>query len=221
MVAVEVGRLRIAGWTATVTTIGALNYLGRAESGRPPDDVVYRWSTGLGGLILAAIIVGVVYWLGAGLDYRELLALRQPSSWPLALGLATAGLIVIFVGATLLLRIASGEDEQNLTPDTWDGSRAGPYILSFIAIAIAGPIAEELLYRGAGISLLQRFGIPTAIVVTAVVFGLGHGLLLALAPLVLFGLVTASLRVWTRSLYPCILVHCVFNGLGLTVPLFV
>lgn len=221
MVAVEVGRLRIAGWAATVTTIGALNYLGRAESGRPPDDVVYRWSTGLGGLILAAIIVGIVYWLGAGLDYRELLALRQPSSWPLALGLATAGLIVIFVGATLLLRIASGEDEQNLTPDTWDGSRAGPYILSFIAIAIAGPIAEELLYRGAGISLLQRFGIPTAIVVTAVVFGLGHGLLLALAPLVLFGLVTASLRVWTRSLYPCILVHCVFNGLGLTVPLFV
>ena len=72
------------------------------------------------------------------------------------------------------------------------------------------------MYRGAGMTLLlARYGAPVAVVVTALAFGLGHGLLLALAALVFFGLVTALLRLKTDSVYPCILVHFMFNASSL------
>ena len=72
------------------------------------------------------------------------------------------------------------------------------------------------MYRGAGMTLLlARYGAPVAVVVTAVAFGLAHGLLLALAALVYFGVVTALLRLKTRSVYPCILVHSLFNATSL------
>jgi membrane protease YdiL (CAAX protease family) len=71
------------------------------------------------------------------------------------------------------------------------------------------------MYRGAGMTLLARFGTPIAVLVTAIGFGLGHGLLLALAALVYFGLVMAVLRLKTRSVYPCMLVHCAFNATSL------
>ena len=86
---------------------------------------------------------------------------------------------------------------------------------------LAGPLAEELLYRGAGISLLRPYGVATAVIATAVLFGLAHGLLLSLGALVLFGLVTALLRVHTGSIYPPLAVHVAFNALGMIGPLFV
>ena len=103
-------------------------------------------------------------------------------------------------------------DEQGLTPEAWDSSKAGAYAANFVAVALVGPIVEELMYRGAGMTLLLHFGTPVAVLVTAVAFGLGHGLLLALAALVFFGLVMAVLRLQTESVYPCIVVHCLFNA---------
>jgi uncharacterized protein len=47
------------------------------------------------------------------------------------------------------------------------------------------------------------------------VFGLAHGLVLALAALVFFGLVIALLRQRTGSVYPCMVVHCAFNATSL------
>ena len=73
------------------------------------------------------------------------------------------------------------------------------------------------MYRGAGMTLRARFGAPVAVAVTSIGFGLGHGLVLALAALVFFGLVTALLRLRTDSVYPCVLVHCAFNATSLIV----
>ena len=66
-------------------------------------------------------------------------------------------------------------------------------------------------------TLLARYGAPVAVLVTAVGFGLGHGLLLALPALVFFGVVTALVRLKTDSVYPCMLVHCAFNATSLIV----
>jgi membrane protease YdiL (CAAX protease family) len=80
---------------------------------------------------------------------------------------------------------------------------------------------EELLYRGAGIGLFERWGAPVAVGVTALMFGLGHGLLLSFPAFLWFGVVTGWLRVHTGSLYPPVLAHCVFNAVGMLLPLFV
>ena len=41
-------------------------------------------------------------------------------------------------------------DEQGLTPEAWDSSRAGAYAANFVAVALFGPIVEELMYRAPG-----------------------------------------------------------------------
>lgn len=214
-------RVRASLWLLFVGSFAALSLYGRAEGTRPPDDAVYRYETGVGGIAQALIVLALLYWLSVGLSRREFFALRRPDSWPRALGLAFGALVTIFFGAYAIVSAVGAGDEQNLTPEDWDGSRAGAYALSFVAIVLLGPLAEELLYRGAGVTLLRPYGVATAVIATSLLFGLAHGLLLSLGAFVLFGLVTALLRVRTRSLYPSLAVHCVFNALGMIGPLLV
>ena len=206
---------RLAAWTSMVVSLAALGYAGRLTEGDPPEDALYRYGTAIGGVAVYLVLLAILLWIGRGLPKRELFALRRPESWPKALGLALAAYVAIFVGAGLILIALDAGDEQGLTPEGWDSSRAGAYAANFVTIAFVGPVVEELMYRGAGMTLLARFGAPTAVLVTAVAFGLGHGLILALAALVLFGLVTALLRLRTNSIYPCMIVHCAFNATSL------
>ena len=98
-----------------------------------------------------------------------------------------------------------------------DSSRTGAYAANFLAVALVGPVVEELLYRGAGMTLFAGFGAWPAVAITALAFGLAHGLVLALAALVFFGVVTGFVRLRTNSVYPCILVHCAFNATSLVI----
>lgn len=209
---------RLTGWLFLVGAISALAYGNRASSGQPDEDALYHYSTAVGSVVIYVILLGiVVYGIGSGLSRRDFLALRRPPSWPRALGWVGAGYVAIFAGTGLLLVALDAGDEQGLTADDWDSSRAGAYAANFVAVAVVAPIVEELLYRGAGVSLLLRFGAPVAVVATALCFGLGHGLVLALPALVVFGLVTAVVRVRTASVYPCMLVHGLFNATSLIV----
>ncbi len=212
--------MRASLWLLFVGAFAALSLYGRAEGARPPDDAVYRYETGIGGIAQSLIVLALLYWLSVGLSRREFFALRRPDSWPRALGLAFGALVAIFFGVYAVVSVVDAGDEQNLTPEGWDGSRADAYALSFVAIVLAGPLAEELLYRGAGVSLLRPYGVATAVIVTAVFFGLAHGLILSLGAFIIFGLVTAVLRIRTESIYPPLAVHCTFNALGMIVPLF-
>ena len=129
---------------------------------------------------------------------------------------------MIYIGRGARALALNAGDEQNLTPEGWDSSRAGAYALSFVAVVFAAPITEELLYRGVGLSLLlERTAAPVAVGVTALLFGLGHGLVLSLAAFVWFGIVVALVRLRTDSIYPAIVVHCMFNAIGMIAPLLI
>jgi membrane protease YdiL (CAAX protease family) len=208
-------RMRLAAWAALVGLLILLAYGSRLEGGDPPADALYRYETAIGGIAIYSILLLILLWIGRGLPTREFFALRRPASWPNALGLALLSYVVIFMGAGAILWALGAADEQGLTPEAWDASRAGAYAANFVAVALVGPIVEELMYRGAGMALLARYGSAAAVLVTAVVFGLAHGLVLALAALVFFGLVIALLRQRTGSVYPCMVVHCAFNATSL------
>ncbi len=209
---------RLVAWLILVAALATLGYVGRATGGKPDEDVLYRYETAVGSILIYGILLAILlFGIGRGFPRAEFFALRRPRSWPRALGNALAGYVAIFIGAGLLLLGLDAGDEQGLTPEGWDSSRAGAYAASFLAIAFVGPVVEELLYRGAGLSLLLPFGPVVAVLVTAVCFGLGHGLVLALPALVVFGLVTAIVRLRTDSIYPPMLVHCAFNATSLIV----
>lgn len=206
---------RIAAWVGLVLLLVLLGYGSRLSGGDPPEDALYRYETAIGGIVVYGILFLILVWIGRGLPAREFFALRRPASWPKALGLSLLSYVVIFGGAGLLIIALDAGDEQGLTPQEWEPSRAGAYAANAVAVAFVGPIVEELMYRGAGMALLARFGVPASVVLTSLGFGLGHGLVLALPALVLFGLVNALLRLRTNSVYPCMLVHCVFNATSL------
>lgn len=211
--------MRALLWVAVTAAFAAVNFYAISQAPERAQDTVYNYDVLASAVVAYGLLLVVVLALTSGLPRREVLALRAPASWASALGLAGAGLVAIFAGATALLWLTGAGDEQNLAPEEWDGSRAGAYAASFVAIVLIGPVVEELLYRGAGVGLFLPRGNVAAIGVTALLFGLGHGLLLSLAAFVWFGIVTAWIRVRTDSLYPVLLVHSIFNAAGMVVPL--
>ena len=156
--------MRLGLWLLFVGAFAAINLYGRAEGPPPDDDIVYQYSFAIGSLAGYALLFSLVLALTIGLPRREVLALRRPSSWGRSLGLALAALVVIYVGAVAALSLVNAGDEQNLTPEGWDSSRAGAFALSFLAVVVVAPVTEELLYRGVGLSLLlARAGPPIAV----------------------------------------------------------
>jgi membrane protease YdiL (CAAX protease family) len=208
-------------WVAVTGGFAARNFYAASTADDRGQDAVYSYDLLAGALIAYGLLFVFVLALTQGMPRRDVLALRAPPSWWRAVGLAVVAVIAILVGAYLVLALAQAGDEQNLTPEGWDGSRAGQYAASFVAVVLIAPVVEELLYRGVGLSLLEPYGRWVAVGVTAAIFGLGHGLLLSLGAFVWFGIVVALVRLRTGSIYPAILVHCTFNALGMTIPLFV
>ena len=83
--------------------------------------------------------------------------------------------------------------------------------------ALVAPFVEELLFRGLGYGLLtpvRRRRVP-AILITGFAFGLAHGLVLGLPVLTIFGISLGWLRWQTGSVYPGMIVHCLFNAAAL------
>jgi membrane protease YdiL (CAAX protease family) len=211
------GRLRaaLALWTTFVLAFAALSYADRASGGKPPKDVLYKWST-LAAYLTQYVVIGLIVWGIAGLGSRwELFALRRPTSWSLASKIGVGVVVGMIVLTAILTPILEPGREQGLTPTRWEPAHAGAYIANGIAIAVFAPLIEELTFRGLGFSLLRRYGEWTAIVVTALAFGLAHGLVEALPLLVAFGLGLGYLRSRVDSIYPGIVVHGTFNAAAL------
>jgi membrane protease YdiL (CAAX protease family) len=206
---------KLIAWLAFVGALAALNYAGRAAGGRPEEDVLYTWGAFFAGLIQFSLMLGITLWIARRGPARELLALRRPRSWWRALGLAVLVLIGTYVIAIALSPFLDPGEEQGLTPEEWDPSRAAPFLANFVLVSTFVPVVEELTFRGLGFSLLLRFGGLFAIVASGVIFGLGHGLVAALPVLVAFGIGLAVLRSRSGSVYPSILLHGAFNAFAL------
>jgi len=208
---------RLIAWLTLVGAFIALAYANRAAGGEPDEDVLYEYGTAVAGVVQYAIVLAIVLWITRGPRQRDLLALRAPRSLGGAVGWSIVVIVGIYVAIAALEPFLHAGEEQGLTPPDWDPDRAWPYAANFVVIAGITPIVEELMFRGAGYSLLARFGQLVAVVVVGVTFGLVHGLVYGLAILTTFGIGLAWLRAKTDSVYPCIAVHSLFNSVALVV----
>ena len=212
----DVPRGRLLGWFVLVGVLATLSYAANlSEAGDPPADLLYRWSSAIAGVIQYAVILAVVVFLGRGID-RGVLGLRRPPSWGRAIALVLGGYVTVIVIGVVLNQFLKAGEEQGLVPEEWDSARAAPFVANFLVVVAVAPLVEEVTYRGIGFAAVRSaWGSRVAIVVTAVAFGLAHGLFVALPILTLFGLVLAVVRERTASLYPPILLHALFNGIAL------
>ncbi len=208
---------RLLAWLVFVIVLAVLGYAAQLVADDTPDDIAYRYSSAVAAVIQYGVMLGILFLIARRLPIRDTFALRRPSSWSRALGLTAAGLAVIWLVSAGLAPFLNANKEQGLVPDKWDSSRAGAFAAFFVAVAFVAPVVEELTYRGLGFTLLAPSGTWVAIVTTGVLFGVAHGLLVALPILTVFGLVVGWLRARTDSVYPSMLLHATFNGTALVV----
>lgn len=210
----------MAAWLAAAGILSALAFA-LNSSRDSTDDLLFEYSVFANAVIFFAFLVLLAYGIGR-------LYSNQPFStfgfervdrsvlWPI-IGVVV---LAIIVGAALEPFLHAGDD-QGLTPDAWDSSRAMPFFLNATMVVVIGPFAEETFFRGLGVRVLGYLGAPAAIIGTAVFFGLAHGLLVALPTLVVFGIALAWLRIRYRSILPAMIAHGSYNAIGLALAFLV
>jgi membrane protease YdiL (CAAX protease family) len=208
-------KARLAGWSLFVGFFATLAYVAHFSGERPAKDVAYRWDSSILGLVEYAVVFGVVWLLTIGLDRRSFLAFRRPTSWWRAAGISALVLVAVFVVSAAVAPLGNPEKEQGLIPTRFDSHRIAPFAAYVAVVTVVAPIVEELMFRGVGYGLLQRFGRTSAVVLAGIAFALVHGLVAGFPVIAAFGIGLAYLRARTKSIYPCILLHASFNAVGL------
>lgn len=191
-----------------------MQYAGRS-SGGPGGDPLYTWSFAVGSVIQEAIFLLIVLAI-AGFSVQRL-GLRLPALKRRAVVLVVVGFVAIQVFESVWIAVVHPGNEQGLTPSHWEPSHAAQYVANAVIVCTLVPFVEELTFRGLGFSLLRGYGRWTAILGTGVLFGLSHGLLLALPIIAVFGCVLGWIREQTDSIFPGMVLHGTFNLLALVV----
>jgi membrane protease YdiL (CAAX protease family) len=218
---------KLVAWLVFVLVLTGLNYAARASGVEQDDDLAYRYESSVAAVIQYAIMLGIALLIARGLPRRSTFGLVRPTSWKRAIGLAALALLTIYVSSYVYVKALSlftdenPSCEQGIVPTEWDPDRAGAFAAFFVVVVLVGPVVEELIYRGLGFRLLAPYGVATAVLVTGVLFGASHGLVVGLPVLIVFGIMVGWVRARTRSTYPTMLVHSTFNGVALIAALLV
>lgn len=209
-------RVALIAWLAVAGIQIAIAFaLGRSgvESDSEP---FYEIDLAVAAIVFYSILIGVTFWIASAYpSARAALGLRAfERRWIwIALGVVVASVVV----AAALEPILRAGEEQGLVPEEWRPDRAGVFLVNAIIVATLVPFAEELFFRGLGVRVLAVFGSVIAVLGTAIIFGLAHGIWVALPPLVLFALGLAYVRLASESVWPCVIAHGLYNAAGVAI----
>lgn len=187
-------------------------------------DIIYSPTAMLLTIVLYGAIGASVLWAARQTgDARRALGLVAPASWPRAVGLALGVVVAALAVSAALEPILHAAREQGLAPDAARPAGPGPVIgavLAVVALALVGPLVEELLFRGLlTAAFRQRFGPLRTALLTAVLFALAHVLPRVIPPIFILGLALALVYERVGSTLPGILVHCLYNGIAVAAAL--
>ena len=211
-------------------TVGALAVTPQAPqpSGRLPltTDVV----AGVTIFIFSALVEGAfllapawyALWRGApDSPWRQrLAALGFRRTGLLRAGIITlAGAVVALVGSAAYSAIlqAIHAPLQTNADQLAQQAQYAPYTTlgALAAAVLVAPFCEEVFFRGFGFAGLLR-GMPfwPALIVSALIFAVAHADIGSFLPLAFIGLILAYARWRTGSIWPCMLIHALNNGVA-------
>ena len=151
--------------------------------------------------------------------------LRKPGGDYYLAALSLAGSSLLLCNLILAAWLALSERLPALKWMTESYNKSVAYMssenlaLTILASAVVVPIAEEVLLRGVIQSELQAAFRPSvAALLTTVIFAVIHVEPVQVSYVFVAGLALSFLRLWSRSLWPSILLHMVFNFFGGVLP---
>lgn len=190
-----------------VTLLFCLSNLPAKTPAPPPADPfsVLLLSQAVG---LPLLFLPVLPWLLAGgrSRLRNLLVWRAPNAPPFGLRAFIGHAVCLIAGAWALVAVAADGATQSAV--SLVGALTPLQTLALLPFVCGlGPLAEELLYRGALFDALGR----TAPWATAVLFALAHGPNAFFLPLFFVGLWLGFLAQRQDTLLPAVALHAAFN----------
>jgi membrane protease YdiL (CAAX protease family) len=188
------------------------------STGADDENIIFDADLAIGGVVFYGLLIAASLAIASAYPRRrryEAIGFRRfRLRW---LWITFAVVILTTIVAVAVEPFLHGGEDQGLGADRWQPDKAGVFAANVVVLVLLGPFAEELFFRGVGVRVLMRWGGLAAILVTGVVFGLVHGILGALPPLVLFGIGLAWVRLRSASVWPVFIGHAVYNGLGVLV----
>ncbi len=168
----------------------------------------------------AALVSFPVFLLFYGSDQKkkELYLKKEKASWPWIL---LAGVIGVFTCVTFNLAISI---LANFMPEAWlkhfsqvaEGLNTGGALIQMVAVAIVGPIIEELVFRGLVYQRLKELGNKQmAAFVSAFLFGVFHGNIIQGIYAFVLGLFLAVIYERTNTILAPMAFHIFANGSSL------
>lgn len=146
---------------------------------------------------------------------------RKPASFgitrvaPRWLAIAFAlgiGVVALNLGITTLVSMTTDAADVQGGYQSAATSGVAGFIGAILLGAVLTPIGEEFLFRGVLFTLLTRYGIWLAAILSSVVFAITHGINYATPVAVIVGLAAAWLMHRTKSVWPGVIVHAVNNA---------
>ncbi len=178
------------------------------------------------GFNLVANLLGDVCFVGAALLFARITSrptpaqfgLRRTSLWR-AIGWAAAGYVGFIAFSGLWLWVIGSDSKDDIAEKLGVGRTDVLALAALAAFAtVVAPVVEELFFRGFCFTALRnRLGVAWSAAITGLLFGGVHvaGSPVAfLVPLAFFGAVLCLVYWRTRSLYPCMALHCLNNSIA-------
>ncbi len=178
-------------------------------------------------IITATVMAGSFAVIGLALSvvrYREPLStlgfVRTSGFRPylFAAGMWLIGLSMLIVWMQVLIWL--GVDFL-VPPDTAQKAldeAGGSIVVTILLVGIAGPIAEEVFFRGFVLTgLLKRFGVRRALLFSSVLFGLFHLDPAAIVPTFALGLILGWVYLKTGSVWPAMFAHGLHNTVAVLI----
>ncbi|MBR5267102.1 MAG: CPBP family intramembrane metalloprotease [Lachnospiraceae bacterium] len=183
----------------------------------------YRWLSWLFQSPWTDVLVQYLFVLGAAHIPAYMLLcwlpkkrapLRKLSGWDFVIcAVASLGLgyLLNFAGLFINSYIGNitGKDLMEMNPVTEIAMDFTPSMLMYTCIV--GPFMEELMFRGFLLKRARLFGDRTAVVYTALMFGLMHGNIAQFLYAAVIGLVFGYVAVKTNSIRYTVLLHILVN----------
>ncbi|MFQ5844034.1 MAG: ABC transporter permease subunit/CPBP intramembrane protease [Planctomycetota bacterium] len=160
---------------------------------------------------VAILLPALVFARRLKLDVRESFGLRgfRPAWLPALLG-AAAGTVILVLG---MQRFVIGERAPQGFERLVEMLREGPVWVGIVLLAVLPPVCEELLCRGFLVAAFRaRFGNGRAVWITALLFAALHLDLHRFPATFAAGLLLGFVRVRSGSVFACMVVHAVYNG---------
>jgi hypothetical protein len=204
-------------WLVVSGALVFLAFLGASQgTGSQDENILFDADLAIGGVVFYGILIGVSFAIASAYPRRRAALGFHRFRWRWV-WISFAVVVVTTIVAVAVEPFLHGGEDQGLGADSWQPEHAAAFAANVAVLVLLGPFAEELFFRGLGVRVLVRYGGLLAILVTGVIFGLVHGLLGALPPLVLFGIGLAWVRLRSASVWPAFIGHAAYNGLGILV----